>query len=177
MNKIKVAYFGGSFDPVHEGHLAIIKYLITRYDKVCVVPSFNYTKGDAKYSFDLRLKSLIDLCKEFNNVSVLKIEPEIAMSTYKTVLYLKKQVFDANVSVDLDIVVGSDCLKTISNWHYFNELKKYHFVVIKRDENGDQLAELNAEYIDLGVNNISSTDIRINNRIELIPQSIRGLFV
>jgi len=37
---MKVAIFGGSFDPIHKGHIKIIKELSKRFDKVIVLPNY-----------------------------------------------------------------------------------------------------------------------------------------
>ena len=36
---MKVAFFGGSFDPPHIGHKKIIDYCIKSFDKVLLVPN------------------------------------------------------------------------------------------------------------------------------------------
>ena len=45
---MKVAIFGGSFDPIHKGHLEIIDRLSKMFDKVIVLPNYqNPLKSNA----------------------------------------------------------------------------------------------------------------------------------
>ena len=56
---MKIAIFGGSFDPIHKGHLEIIKKATKIADKVIVIPNYlNPLKNSFSAPAELRLKWL-----------------------------------------------------------------------------------------------------------------------
>ena len=78
---MKVAIFGGSFDPMHYGHVDIVRNLLGKYDKVIVTPTnvSYYKKNTAMFTFNQR----IDICKQMlekefgNKIFVSDIEKDI----------------------------------------------------------------------------------------------------
>ncbi len=56
---MKVAIYPGSFDPITNGHLDIIKRSLSLFDKIIVLVSFNPNK---KYKFDVETK--VNMIKE-----------------------------------------------------------------------------------------------------------------
>ena len=56
---MKIAIYPGSFDPITNGHLDIIKRSLKLFDKIIVLVSFNPAK---KYKFDTETK--INMIKE-----------------------------------------------------------------------------------------------------------------
>ncbi|MBQ6280409.1 MAG: pantetheine-phosphate adenylyltransferase [Mycoplasma sp.] len=69
----KIAIYPGSFDPIHEGHINIIKRLSILFDKLYVVVSYNVDKNK-QTDIDSRLYQVRKTIKELNlkNVQVVK---------------------------------------------------------------------------------------------------------
>ena len=65
----KIAMFPGSFDPVTNGHLDIIKRISPLYDKVYVVVEHNDAKKSL-FSSEERKSMLVELLSEYKNVQV-----------------------------------------------------------------------------------------------------------
>lgn len=67
---MKSAIYPGSFDPITNGHLDIIKRASEIFDKIYVCVALNPTK---KYFFtnEERLEMAIDACKDIHNVEVV----------------------------------------------------------------------------------------------------------
>ncbi len=69
MTKGKSAIYPGSFDPVTNGHLDIIKRAARIFDRVIVAVADNTSK-QALFSIDERVDMLKAVTKQFKNVSV-----------------------------------------------------------------------------------------------------------
>mgnify|MGYP001820584007 CR=1 FL=1 len=65
----KVAIYPGSFDPVTNGHIDIIKRGLKLFDKVIVSILHNPGKENL-FTLDERLEMLIDCLKKFNNIEI-----------------------------------------------------------------------------------------------------------
>ena len=72
-----IALFGGSFDPPHIGHEAIVKALIKfkDIDKIVVMPTFlNPFKSHFYAPAALRLEWLREIFREYKNVEISDYE-------------------------------------------------------------------------------------------------------
>ncbi len=190
------ALVGGSFDPVHWGHLHLVHTVVaaTAYRRFIFVPvgRNNFKQELAppidaehrvkmlklgldaytqKYPDDPHLEFIIDECELHR--------PGISY-TYDTVLYLYKQYAITN---RLALVMGDDLLLSLKQWYEYDTLKKLvRFVVIQRerqsrvsfvDDDAQLLYLQNPLFVD------SSTMIRTSckqiGKDEQIPSQITGL--
>ena len=165
---MKIAIFGGSFDPVHLGHIEIVKKAFQELDidRLIIMPNY---LNPLKHSFSappaLRLKWLKEVFKNFKNVEVSDFEISKNRPVYsiETVNHFLPDYF----------IIGSDNLKTLDKWHKIDEiLKKTELVVAKRGEvDKNLLSKYNIKKVlDVDIP-ISSTEIR-NCRFEYLPKNI-----
>lgn len=166
-----IALFGGSFDPPHIGHEAIVKALVNmkEIDKIIVVPTFlNPFKSHSHASPELRLSWIKEVFNEYDKVEISDYEVRqnksvASILSVKHFLKKYKKIY---------LVIGADNLESLNKWESYNELKELvTFIVASR--NG---IEIPKEYITLNIDeNISSTQLRRNtlqNRIEKITNSL-----
>ena len=66
---MKIAVYPGSFDPITNGHLDIIKRASKLFDKVIVLLATNPEKS-CRFSKEDRLNMLVEVVKPFKNVEV-----------------------------------------------------------------------------------------------------------
>ena len=66
---MKIAIYPGSFDPITNGHLDIIRRASKIFDKVIVLLAINPDKT-CRFSKESRLNMLVEVVKEFKNVEV-----------------------------------------------------------------------------------------------------------
>ena len=119
----RVALFGGSFDPPHFGHKAVVKEAlkVLDIDRLIVVPTFLNPFKKLSY---LTAKERLELSKqmffELKNVSVdaYEVEEEKSTPTAQTVQYFQKQ-YDVCY-----IIVGADNLNSIDTWYNFEWLNQ-----------------------------------------------------
>jgi nicotinate (nicotinamide) nucleotide adenylyltransferase len=109
---VKLAIYGGAFNPIHNGHLAVIHYLANRDDIDCVyvMPSSTHPFEKKLQPFHIR-KKLIELVTEpikakfHASIKVVDIENEITKVdptfkgyTYQVLKYLKGKHPGAEIS-------------------------------------------------------------------------------
>ncbi len=119
--KESVALFGGSFDPPHFGHKAIVKEVLEILDikRLIVIPTFlNPFKIGFHSSPKKRLLLSKAFFKEFKKVTVDSYEVKRGKST-PTAITLK--YFQTIYNVEY-IVIGADNLSSIDKWYNFKWL-------------------------------------------------------
>ncbi|MEO1959082.1 MAG: nicotinate (nicotinamide) nucleotide adenylyltransferase [Nautiliaceae bacterium] len=165
---MKSAIFGGSFDPVHLGHIEVVKKALSELDidKLIILPNY---LNPLKHSFSappkLRLKWLRKVFKNHPKVEVsdFEIKKNRPVYTIESVKHFKPSYF----------IIGSDNLKTLDKWKDIDKLKNMvEFVVATRGEVDKKLLEKHNIKKILKVNiPISSTEIR-NCKFKFLPKEI-----
>ena len=166
---MRIAIYGGSFNPMHIGHEKIVDYVLNNLnmDKIIIIPVGipSHRENNLEQS-DTRLK----ICKEIFKgnkkieVSDIEIKSEGKSYTYDTLLKLIDLYGENN---DFFEIIGEDSLKSLKTWKNYEELLKIcKFIVFRRkDDKNIQIDEefLNNKNIIILENeyyNISSTEIR-----------------
>ena len=166
---MRIAIYGGSFNPMHIGHEKIVDYVLNNLnmDKIIIIPVGipSHRENNLEQS-DTRLK----ICKEIFKgnkkieVSDIEIKSEGKSYTYDTLLKLIDLYGENNEFFE---IIGEDSLKSLKTWKNYEELLKIcRFIVFRRkDDKNIQIDEeflnnkniiiLENEYYD-----ISSTEIR-----------------
>ncbi len=164
-----IALYGGSFDPPHLGHEAIVKALrkLNFIDKVIVMPTFlNPFKESFTAPAELRLQWLKKIFSAYEDVEVSSYEVDLKkkVPTIETVKYLQK------CYEKIYLVIGADNLKSLHQWYKYDELKKLvTFIVVTRDK-----IEVPKNFIRLEIDeDISSSDLRKNFDSLKIPEKVR----
>ncbi|NPB04243.1 MAG: nicotinate (nicotinamide) nucleotide adenylyltransferase [Thermotogae bacterium] len=131
---MKVALFGGRFDPPHFGHLILARdlYESGHFDTVRFLVNYDPPHKKAEASFPHRVRMLEILTKNEEGLEVDAFEGERAISpsyTYRVLKAYRK----AHQNCDLYFVVGEDQLAQIRTWKNYQELPSLtRFVLLKR---------------------------------------------
>lgn len=151
-----IALFGGSFDPPHIGHEAVVKALLDLdfLDGVVIMPtSLNPFKSTSHASPEQRFLWLKEIFSNEKKVIVddFEVVQNRQVPSIESVKYLLKTY------KKIYLVVGADILKDLGKWHKYDELKKLvTFIVAHRDK-----IEVPKEFLDLKIDEtISSSDLR-----------------
>lgn len=170
---MKIAIFGGSFDPPHIGHEAIVNVALKELDidKLVIVPTF--LNPFKKHSFLNAYDRLFLVQKLFKNNSIIdvsdyEIKQNKSVYSIQTVKYLK-QLYKAT---QIYFIIGADNLEKLHLWHQFDELNSLvTFVVANRN------GFLNTNYDNIRTLNVSmdtsSTNLRESLDLNYIPQTIK----
>lgn len=191
MSKNRIGIIGGTFDPIHNGHLIIAENSRKTFnlDKVIFMPAgIPPHKRDKDISSNLHRYNMTLLAINSNQyflISDLELKKEGISFTIDTIKYLKS-IYD---DTDIYFILGSDSLFQIDKWKDYEELLTLcHFVVAKRPSYNNQELEnkvdkLNSLYnssihiVEGPVLEVSSSDIRERVRrgdsiSYLVPRSV-----
>jgi nicotinate-nucleotide adenylyltransferase len=162
-----IAIFGGSFDPLHDGHRAIIKALdgFLDIDKTIVLPTFlNPFKLSSHALAEQRFDILHLEYKDMKNVIIsdYEVKQKTKVFSIQSVQYFLQEY------KKIYLVIGADNLATLHKWQDFEKLEKLiTFIVVTRNN-----IKIPEKYITLQVeHNISSTqkrNLNLQNRIQKI---------
>ncbi|MFW3355418.1 nicotinate (nicotinamide) nucleotide adenylyltransferase [Aliarcobacter butzleri] len=170
---MKIAIFGGSFDPIHIAHKAIVKRALEELeiDKLIIVPTY---LNPFKSSFYLEPKVRFELLKkvfekvEKVEISDYEINQEKLSYSFNTVNYLK----DLYKASKIYFILGQDNVENLDKWYKIEELKKMvEFVIATRSGyKSDKLKDFKTLNIDIDV---SSTLLRTQIDTKYIPKEIK----
>ena len=122
---MKLVFFGGTFDPPHLGHLAIINYCRKIFDQVVIVPAFQTpnkkNKPVATTYQRIKMLELLTINIKFN-VIIEKNEINNSKVSYTidTIDYLKKKYCNYQITMAL----GLDQLLDLYNWKDYEKIIK-----------------------------------------------------
>lgn len=175
-----IAIYGGAFDPIHNGHVAIIQELKNNkeMDEVWIMPTrVSRWKNDAAPS-SLRLKCLEKVIEGLDNVHIRKDEIESqkeVIYTIDTIRELHQKYNDVNFY----FVIGYDQLSKLDKWRDIEELSKLvKFLIVGRPNNSfhqENYIKYNCELLNFDGPDISSTKFKETLDLSLVPQCIHNL--
>ncbi len=168
---MKIAIFGGSFDPVHIAHKAIVETALEKLDidKLIIVPTYlNPFKKDFLFKPKERFELLKKVFKNNKRVQIsdFEINQEKLSFTYETIRYIKNLYKPSKIY----FIIGEDNLMSLHRWHNIDELKEnLEFVVAKRE--GYNLISNEFKTLDINID-ISSTKLRDELDLNFVPKEI-----
>jgi len=163
--KIRTGFYGGSFNPIHEGHLALGDYLIKhRLVDECwyVVSPQNPLKNTADLAdAEYRLKNVSEALVGHKNCVVSDIEFELERPSYtiQTLRYAAEKYPER----EFILLIGGDNLDVFTKWKDYEYLLSHFDVLVyprpgcsnRVPENWKRVKLLEGVMMD-----ISSTEIR-----------------
>ena len=169
--KNKILIFGGTFNPIHNGHLILAENSINEegFDKVVFIPTMNPYYKDT-LDFDTRLKMLKMAIKDNDKFAYSSIEKKYNLEGK---LYLILEKISKLSDDDITILIGSDSLMNLDWWYKIDEiLKKYKILVLRRDDEDEAIEMKINEYKEK-----YGADIKVlnNKRVEISSSMIREM--
>jgi nicotinate-nucleotide adenylyltransferase len=162
----KIGVMGGTFDPIHHGHLVAASEVADGFglDEVIFVPTgqpWQKTEREVSRAEDRYLMTVIATASNPRfSVSRVDIDREGLTYTVDTLSDLHEQLPDA----ELFFITGADALAQILSWRNVEEVFKYaHFVGVTRPGyvlDDDHLPAGVATLVEVPAMAISSTDCR-----------------
>ena len=163
MNKIRTAIFGGSFDPVHCGHVALARAVRDSglADEVwfLVTPLNPHKQGnnltdEAERLAMVRLAIADDACIEASDFEFHLPRPSYTINTLDA-------LEDTFPGREFLLLMGADNWQKIDKWYKADEIQsRFGIIVYPRD--GEEVPQLpdNVRWLQSPLYDISSTEIR-----------------
>ena len=156
-----VGIYGGTFDPIHLGHLHVITQLIEKklVDQLLVVPAGEpLLRENAPIATAQQRRAMCELALadlpaavaskvQVNPIEILRMGPSYAIDTVEAVA----QNYPDDTIV---LVIGQDAAEKLDQWHRIDELRgMVEFLIIGRPG-------YSGDGVDIGALNVAATTIR-----------------
>lgn len=185
----KIGIYGGSFNPIHNGHLFLAENIknTMQLDKIIFVPTGNAPhkniKVDKTHRFNMTTLALEG--SNFFEVSLFETQKNDKAYTIDTINYVREKFLHAQIY----LIIGADSFIEIDKWHKTNDLlEACNLIVAMRPGTNkkllcEKLRSAKKKYsaqiyiVDINALNISSTNIRNRIAIEknidhLVPKKV-----
>ncbi|MFM1937149.1 MAG: nicotinate-nucleotide adenylyltransferase [Actinomycetota bacterium] len=160
----RVGIFGGSFDPIHFGHIHLITELSKKanFDQLVVVPSGQpWQKNPVATKlqrFEMTQIALQDLPVQVSDIEISREGNSYAIDTVVEV----KTAYDP---CQVIWIAGSDVLPNLKTWHQIEKLAQMvEFLIVKRPNSKVDTAEVPSfikfTEIEVDALDISATEVR-----------------
>ncbi len=161
--KMHIGLYFGSFNPIHNGHIAIAEYMYRNFhfDEIWfVVSPSSPLKKDEELLDEFKRFELVKLAirnKNYFLASDIEFQMERPSYTYLTLREIKKRYPQSTFS----LILGSDNVDNIKLWRNYEEiLQNYTVYVYPRSEKMNYIDVKNIIYTNPPLLNLSSTLIR-----------------
>lgn len=144
---MRIAIYGGSFNPMHRGHEQIVEYILKNLnmDKIIIVPVGipSHRENNLEQS-DTRLKICREIFKDNSKIEVsdIEIKSDGKSYTYDTLIKLIEVYGKNNEFFE---IIGEDSLKNFKTWKNYKELLKICKLIVFR-RNDDEDKEIDKEF-------------------------------
>lgn len=131
--RFRVVLFGGTFDPIHNGHLEIARAAAERFEleKILFVPAANppHKAHQAQAPYEDRIRMAQLACAGDARFEVSRIEEGSARSySIDTIEKLER----AGIA-PVGFLIGADAFAEIESWHRWTDVvRRVEFIVVTR---------------------------------------------
>ncbi len=162
----KTAVFGGTFDPIHNGHIAMALYAVKNmgFEKIIFLPNGNPPHKKDNYITSAQHRyNMVKLA--IDGIDELTVSDyEVKCEKYSYSLYTMRH-FRKKYGEDLHFIIGADSLCTIHLWHeYKTFMNENKFIVFYRPSEADDVfngcvTEYRRNGVDITVADMPKTDV------------------
>ena len=167
---MKLCVFQGTFNPIHNAHLAMARYVRNAYDyeSILFIPAYKPPHKEIDDDLANHRFQMVKLAVTGENsfgISNIEFQNEKFSYTTITIQELYKRY---KIDGKIGFIIGFDAFREITEWYEPDTLKELvHFIVFRRNEtlDKDRLALLHYKgykfsIAEMNPINISSTEIR-----------------
>lgn len=172
---MRIGLYGGTFDPIHTGHLIVIENAINymNLDKVIILPSSNppHKKHKKKTATNIRVEMVAEAIKDNDKIilSTYESTDQTVRYTHETIRYFKKYFPEDEIFY----ILGEDSFLTIDTWRNYEDILDENIIVFTRSN-----IDLNSELVKkVGIIKKDNPNIFLINNLNINISStlIRGL--
>ncbi|MFM2116123.1 MAG: hypothetical protein RIQ80_222 [Actinomycetota bacterium] len=157
--KSRIGLLGGTFNPIHFGHIEIAKASINllKLDKLIFIPAGNPWQKNDFISFEHRFNMLKLALKNIEKVEISELEKDEVNPSY-TYQTLQK-LHSINPEAEFVLLIGSDAIKGFSTWKEPNLIKTLTRIYVVPRQN-DPIVDWHFDRLQFNPIAISSSQIR-----------------
>ena len=121
---MRIGLYGGTFDPIHLGHLIVIENAINEMnlDRVIILPSSNppHKKHKDKTKADIRVEMVAEAIKDNPKIvlSTFESTDNIVRYTHDTLEYFTSKL----PNHEIFYIMGEDSFVTIDTWRNYEKI-------------------------------------------------------
>lgn len=150
MGGLRIAAFGGTFDPIHNGHVEIARAVVRQFDldRLLIIPAYRppHKRGSAIagpfHRYAMSAIALLDEPRTF--VSTMELEEPGRPYTFETIERLKSAL---GPKAKLFFVIGADSFEDINTWREPARLmSNTSLIVITRPGHDVDWSHLDAQF-------------------------------
>lgn len=174
---MKIGIMGGTFDPIHNGHLMLGEYAYKQFslDKVWFMPNGN-PPHKSNETIESQTRNRVEMVKRaiektpYFSLQLYEVENKEVHYSYKTMEYFRK----AYPKHEFYFIIGADSLFSIERWVHPELLLKDCIVLAAFRDDKDTVEEMNEQIQYL--NKKYSADIRLLNtpNVDISSSEIRS---
>jgi nicotinate-nucleotide adenylyltransferase len=132
---LRLAIFGGTFDPIHEAHLALARQAAEHFqlDRVLFVPASRppHKSGVTHAEYEHRLRMAELACQDDKRFEVSRLEENTPRSY--SIDTIEKVRHSLTPGDELFFLIGADAFAEIHTWHRWQDvLNAVNFIVVSR---------------------------------------------
>lgn len=158
---MKVGVLGGSFNPVHYGHLYIAQKVLPYVDEVWLMPCYHHPFGKENISFHHRYNMIKLALEELGNKRIKVSDFEKRKNKNSATIDTIKELEKTYHGCKFYWIIGSDVVSELKKWKNYRELmKKAKFLIVKRIGYEPEFIPKNSVYLKEVKTSISSSEIR-----------------
>ena len=157
------AVLGGTFDPIHLGHLAIANTICLHFPiaKFYFLPCGKPVHKPSPHASTIQRTTMIE--SAIANNPLFEIDTRELDSTQPNYTVTTLASLAKEISTPLAWILGDDVLANLPNWHQWTRLLEYaHFIVVHRPNTTLTMTEPLASWIKAHV--VETPDVLLQNK-------------
>ena len=180
--RYRTALLGGTFDPVHAGHVHLFHEACAKAGirRLIVIPAYisNFKRGSHPASFEERSEMLRLAFRDYHSMypdDDLELELSLYEGERKGISYTSdtiREFFDsAEDNGKVNFIIGDDIIPTLGHWHDIEYLRSHaRFLCFTRLGSVENESGAEVIFIKSSVYHASSSEVRAGDMTMLSPR-------
>ena len=182
--KSRIALLGGTFDPVHLGHIHLFHEAFTEcgITKLIVIPAYisNFKRGTQPASFSHRVDMLSLAIEDFRNLypdDAIDVEVSLFEGEKGGVSYTSETIKafydEASDNGKVNFIIGDDIIPTLGHWHDIEYLREHvRFLCFTRLGSVENNSGAEVIFIPSDTYHASSSEVRAGS-LDMVSPRVR----
>lgn len=140
----KLGMYGGTFDPIHTGHLALCETMRIKLglDEVMIVPTGTPPHKEAKGTSGEDRMEMCRIAIKDSGIKARVSDIEVRREGKSYSLLTVKELLEEDPEREIYLIMGADMFMSLETWYHFDELAQLAtFCAVCRGETSDEELE------------------------------------